>query len=153
MSQATWDKLDSLEPTTRQVAAALIGGKLSFDLDPVAIQRDIVRRMFEADTVEDALTPIDVTHAEDILDVPLLIRTFKFNPSEVEGGVGAYAMLEVAEIKSGEVRVVSSGSVNVMAALIKLAMENALPFKGYLHQLEEKTAQGFYPMVLRPFKG
>ncbi len=150
LSEAAWTKLGKVEPTTRQVAVALLEGRVSFDLDPEAIAADIARRILEAPDTNAALQLGVAVHAREILGQPIVITGFRFQESGFDSGPGAYAVLDAVNDDTGEGFAVTCGGVNVMAQLIRLAMDGDLPKRVKIIETDRQTKQGYYPMWLVP---
>lgn len=148
LSPQTWERLSELDPTTRGVAAALLGGDVQIDLDPGLIQADITRRVLEAPTAEDALKLGEAVNAEDYLDIPFVLRGFRFQESSFEEGPPVFAAMDVADPNTGETFVLTCGSVNVMAQIIKLQLEESLPREVKIVRSQRETRRGFSPMWL-----
>lgn len=148
LSPQAWEKLSKLDPTARVVAQALLGGRITFEPDPEAIQRDITQRILNAPSLDAALAMGQAVHSKEILGVPLVIRGFRFQESGFDKGPGTYAVIDAVHTETGEAIAVTAGSVNVMAALLKLAMENALPFEGRIVETDRPTRDGFFPQWL-----
>jgi hypothetical protein len=134
------------------VALALLGGEITFDLDPEKVAAAIASRILEAETVEDAFTMGGATPWQDRIGIPVTVLQVHFNQGRFDAGPGAYAVVRAAELNSGEIRTLTCGSVNVMAQLIKAELEGALPIKCRLIQAAQQTAQGFFPLWLEGVK-
>jgi hypothetical protein len=116
---------------------------------------EINEKIFAATSVEDVLGGVtgEAIHAENIVDVPLLVRSVRFNPSDVTNpnALPAYAVMDCIDTQ-GEVKVVTCGATTVMAQLYKLivlgAFDNGASVAVVIRRSKKPTRNGFYPMNL-----
>lgn len=112
---------------------------------------EITERIMAATTVDDVLSGAssELTKAENILGVPLMILSVRFNASDfaLTNPLGAYAVMDCVTTQ-GEKRVVSCGSETVMAQLYRLITMDALPVHVQINRTERATKSGFHPMSL-----
>lgn len=76
---------------------------------------DITKRMLEAETIEDLLGGTEPTAA--LVGVTFALVGWKWLRSQVAGGTGIFALLEVRDL-NGKDRQVTSGSQNILTALL-----------------------------------
>lgn len=117
-------------------------------VDPKEIQREIVLRIFQAETLEAIMQPVTTTVAEDVLGVTLQIRGYRRMPSTKADSALKYYMLIDAVNPQGEVLNVTCGSINVMARLAALNAHGFLPMFGAIVESTKETASGYKPMDL-----
>jgi hypothetical protein len=86
--------------------------------DPEIVTREILERIMNAETFDDAFVPQEVASWQDMLDTPVRVIDFKFNKSALENQA-IYAVVELALVDGGEVKTVTCGGRNVMMQLVK----------------------------------
>lgn len=129
-------------------------GSLETIQDPEEVARSIVRRILEAETADEVLSPRgEVTHAADVLNKALVLVAVEYRRSDLDEGAGVYALLSMAEAGSGEKLLVSCGSRNVMAQAYRLDRLGALPTGVRIVEAQKATAAGFRPMWLEKVEG
>lgn len=120
------------------------------EMDPEAVERDIINRILQAATVDEVLGTGDVRGARSILDQVVLIHSIKLNESDYTDGTGIYMIVECSDPDFGEDFIVSTGSGVCMAQLYRLSEMNALPCKAKFVQSKKPTKNGNFPMRLEP---
>lgn len=130
------------------VTRALTSGNIQLEQDPNEVQREIVERILGAETFEQAMSEPTVWHGRDVLDRELRILGVRWWASQYAEGPAAFATMDVVETSTGEVAVVTSSAIRVMAKLLRAAIEGRFPLVGFLRQADRMTAQGYYPMWL-----
>ena len=133
------------------IARAIAGGAAPTiaEQDPEEAARAIVARLLSAENEDELFGSRGAVHAEDVLNVPLTIRTVKWQRSSFENGASIYAVLEVVD-DNGEAFVVTCGSRNVMAVVLWLDTHGKLPtaYQVEIVRADRASAGGFYPMWL-----
>jgi hypothetical protein len=136
----------------QDVEAALLTDAELPELEPEdagEIAKGIVERILTAGTVDDVLDQGKTTPAKDVLDIPMLVRSVRWNRSALEGeGPSIYALLEVTLLDDGSEAVVTCGSRNVMAQLYRLATLGALDTPVMIKESTKPSASGRRPMWL-----
>lgn len=148
LTEATWERIASLGPTAADVARALVEGGLEVEPDPEEISRDMARRILEAPTPEAALDDQQPLGWQALLGQPVEVLEVRFQRSAFDGGAGAYAVAKACDPETGEVMLLTCGSRTVMAQLLKLAAEGALPAVVRLVRASKPTSSGYYPLRL-----
>lgn len=141
------------EQIARLIAGTTDADELWAQQDPEEAARAIVARILSSED-EDAVFGLGAkaTPADEVTDVPLIVRDVRFAASSFEAGPSVYALIDAVD-DSGEKLTVSCGSRNVMAQLHWLKVHGKLP-TGYavtISRAERATAGGFYPMWLRKY--
>lgn len=94
---------------------------------PEDAARGIVEDILSATSAEEVLDEAEVIHARDMLDVPFVLISARFNNSTAGGnGIAIYAMLDAA-LDTGERALISCGARNVVAQVHRLMQLNSLP--------------------------
>lgn len=103
---------------------------------------------------------LDVLAANDIFDLDktwqekdldaLLKRKLVFDSisrsdSTYQDGLGVFLVVRCTDPENGEEVVFSTGSVNIVAQLVKAHLLGAFPFVGRLIQAEKPSRNGYYP--------
>lgn len=118
------------------------------ETNPDEVALDIIRRVLDANTVDDVLGGAGAIHARDYLGRPFALRAVKFNRSNYDGaGPQFYAVLEGAD-ENGEKVVITCGARNVLAQAWKLDDMGALPVQVQLEEAPNPTEAGYRPMWL-----
>lgn len=112
--------------------------------DPEVVRRQIAERILSSDTVEAALTRRETTKAADVLGTPIVALGVTWMKSsfdeEEQSGPGAYAILEAFNPADGEGLTITTGALNVLAAL--RVIERAGGFPEPIVFVAGKAAQG-----------
>lgn len=141
-NQASLDRLDEI----------LLTGELNVEIvdDPAEISRQMVAELLRA---PDDLALQSFGEAEpwgDYLNVPVELHGFKWRKSEFEGeGAPIYFIVDAVTLNDGARRVLTTGSMSVLAQLSNMARRGTLV--GGVWQLvesEKPTRAGFKPRWL-----
>lgn len=99
--------------------------------DPEVVRRQIAERILSSESVEAALEQRKTTKAADIVGVPVVARGVTWMKSafddEDQSGPGAYAILDAFNPADGEALVVTTGALNVLAALRVIERAGGFP--------------------------
>lgn len=101
----------------------------------------------------DDLFDLDQTWQEKDLD-KLLKRKLVFDSvtrsdSSYQDGLGVFLVVRCTDPENGEEVVFSTGSVNIVAQLVKAHVMGAFPFVGRVIQAEKASANGYYPQHIQ----
>lgn len=136
-------ELEARRKELAQAYAAILGDGEAVPqmADPELVTREILERIMNAETFEEAFRPQTLKAWSDLLGVPVKVLDFKLNPSGLEGQT-VYAVCELELLDgSGSKVTVTCGGKNVMMQLVK-ALE-----KGWLGQsvtlMEKPTSEGY----------
>lgn len=113
-----------------QVADVLLNGTDLGVVDENAMTQDMVQRILESETLEDAFSNFTSVPAKDIEGVLIDINGVAFARSAFEQGPAVYALLNAKRHDTGEDVVVSMGGRTLMAALVWAMRHRAMPFQG-----------------------
>lgn len=137
---------DGVNPLTARIAKL---GLLDVgSADVVAFQ--IAQRIMDSETAEDVLAEQTLPDAEEFMDQAIQVNEVGFLKSDFEGGLGLYAVIAGQMVGNGEAFRFSCGGTNVVAQLAKLMELDALPVNVVLTKAARPSAQGFFPLWLRP---
>ena len=147
----------AIEPTAelvRMAYDAIQNGTLPPEVgDPNVTQRLILQRIRQG-TFEQSLEPTSgLVSLREWIDRPAIYQGFHFNPSSFRGNEdnaspsSVYAVIEVADLETGEAETVQFGGVNVLMQLVKAWEERKFPFVATL--VGSKTGQGYTTFWLR----
>lgn len=76
----------------------------------------------------------------------LEIRAFRASPSQFEGRLGVFLVLDTIDLETGESRVVTCGSELAMAQVLNAWKRDRLPIQVQVFKKETPTRRGYYPM-------
>jgi hypothetical protein len=134
---------------TASEAIDALRGKITVKVeDPAEIQRQMMERILESDNVEDILGRNAATHAQDMLDRPLMLNSVRYMRSKYKDGIPVFAVLEVTDGETGTEHAVTCSAQNVMTQAAMLWKLDALPIGVVIRRAEDPTANGFYPLWL-----
>lgn len=115
--------------------------------DPELISQEIMRRILEAETVEEVLEMAGTTSAKDIVGVAFTLTDAVIMKSAFDEGAPVYMLLDVADPDTGKAYKVNCGGRNVMAQVYRLKQLGALPTTVKLVEAGT-TAAGHKPLWL-----
>jgi hypothetical protein len=136
--------LDS-QPGLREAFLAML--ELVPEPDGDATAR-IVASILGSQTVEDLDAPWTSEGMREYADVALRIKRIVKMPSDYQGGLGVYLVCYVDQPGIGEEFILSTGSVSIVAQLVRAHSLGALPLTIVPKIAAKPTRQGFYPMHL-----
>lgn len=141
-NQQSLDRLDEI----------LLTGELEVEIidDPAEISRQIVAQLLAAG---DDLALQQFGEAEpwgDYLNVPMELHGFRWRKSEFEGeGAPIYFIVDAIKLDDGSRRVLTTGSMSVLAQLSNMARRSTLVGGVWmLTEAEKPTRAGFKPRWL-----
>lgn len=123
--------------------------------DPDAISREIIAQLLNATSDDELENRKALSWRDELLEVPLELRSFHWRPSTFKDeetglpqGSRVFFVVQAVRMDTGEFVTTTTGSANVLAALVNLAKRGRIP--GAIRQLEklEKTRNGFTPLIL-----
>ena len=111
----------------------------------------IASQILAADTVDGVLAGLpDTVGLTDLLDQDIVIHDVRLRPSDQEDSLGAYALVAFTRDGETEQGVFTTGSVNVLAQLVRLHQLGAFPAKVRPYQTQSKSNPKNKPLWLRP---
>lgn len=151
MSTTPTQSTDVVEVQDLEVVARALRGEGELEVrDPETVQREIVSRILQAQTVEDVFNRHQPTSWRELLGVPLSVLSVSWHRSAFEESLGVFAIVAAAAADTGEVEQLVTGGANVCAQLLALQRAGALPIKVRLVESDNATAAGYKPLWLDP---
>lgn len=111
--------------------------------EPDEARRQIMQRIASAESIEDLLTEGETLGARDLLGRPLEMFDVRWQPSDYEGGVGYYAVVDCADLASGDKHTFTTGADKLCGKLAVAASQGWLPFRAQIVESERTTRAGY----------
>lgn len=108
----------------------------------------IVMEIMGAQSIEDLDKPWDVEGMRDYDGTVLQVQSITKMPSDYQTGLGCYLVCRCSQPGLGEVFTLTTGSVNIVAQLVRAHTLNAFPLEVIPRQSEKPTRKGYRPMHL-----
>lgn len=108
----------------------------------------IVMEVLGAQSVEDLDKPWDVEGMRDYDGTMLQVQSITKMPSDYKTGLGCYLVCRCSQPELGEVFTLTTGSVSIVAQLVRAHTLNAFPLEVIPRQSEKPTKKGYRPMHL-----
>jgi hypothetical protein len=89
----------------------------------------IAARILTAETADDVLTLSEPTKFADLIGHRIEVVSFVMRSSDIEDGIGAYAMIGYDDVDTGETGFTSCGASGVLAQLARMFQLGRLPFR------------------------
>lgn len=117
--------------------------------DPAEISRSIIAQLLDAESDEELQGFGEATGWRELLGVPMELHSFKWLRSTIEGG-GApiYFVVNAYDLKDGVKRVLTTGSMNVLAQIVNMYKRGALEGSVWKLVQMDETKSGFHPLKL-----
>jgi hypothetical protein len=132
--------------TLEQVEDVLLHGGAFAPVSEDDVQRDMVRRILESETIGEAFDTFQSTPLDAIIEAPVAIGEVAWMKSAFEQGPAVYALLKVTLLKDhvgtgkkGDVLTVSMGGATAMAAFVWAQRHAAMPFSGAFSRERSRT--------------
>jgi hypothetical protein len=109
----------------------------------------IMLAVLAAGSWEQLSDPWETDNAERLAGKTLLIERVTRHPSDIAGGLGIFLVAHGTDMRSGEKVVFSTGSLGVMAQLVRAHTAGWLPLFAQLVIAERATKDGFRPQHLK----
>lgn len=93
--------------------------------------------------------PWETSDIAQLQGVTLRIDRLARRPSDIGGGLGFFLVVHATAVRTGEVHVITTGSVAVVAQLARAHMAGWLPLYAQFVIAERATANGFRPHHLK----
>lgn len=140
---ATLDRLDEI------LLTGDIGGAEIVD-DPAEIARSIVQQLLTAENDEELQDFGNAEGWKNYLDIPMELHGFRWRASTIEGeGSPIYFIVSAIKLDDGSRKVLTTGSMNVLAQLSNMARRGTLNGSVWmLTEADKLTARGYKPMWL-----
>lgn len=108
----------------------------------------IVMQIMGATGVEDLDKPWDVEGMRDYEGTAMVVHGITKMPSDYNTGLGVYLVCRVSQPGIGEEFVLTTGSVSIVAQLVKAYQLDAFPLEVVPRESEKPTRKGYRPMHL-----
>jgi len=109
---------------------------------------NILDQLARATTVAQLDQPWRSGGLGDYRDRPIIITGMRRMPSDYTGGLGWFLVLDIVDPSTGETAVVTTGSMSVVAQLVKAWVMDAFPLAVIPRLSRKPTKDGFYPQHL-----
>ena len=83
---------------------------------------------------------------KDLNGKRLQINAFRASPSQYEGRLGVFLILDAIDLETGEARIVTCGSEMAMAQVLNAWDKGRLPVRVEVFKKETPTKRGYFPM-------
>lgn len=138
------------EPTPQEVVRWIAGTSEMDDSDPEDTMRSIMARILSATTAEDILSGHKVTHAQDILNMPIKVDSVKWQKSRMNDGSACYAVITAESLEGEQKLTITCGGRNVMTQLLAFQVHQLYPVRCVIRPSSKPTEAGYYPLWLEP---
>lgn len=138
-----------LEPREVDIAR-LMGDVMPEAEDSDVVQRQMVARILEAETLEGIFADFKTTATRDLIGVPIQIASCRLREGEQDGKKGVYMLLDCARLDDGEVFVANTGAPQIMAVVWGSMLHNALPIQVEVAEAQAAKAGRSAPLRLNP---
>lgn len=135
------------DPALVQRFAAMVGMLPTAGDDDGGAER-IVAAILNAASWEDLDAPWRARGGEAYKDVPQRIESVKTRPSEYGQGLGVYVVVEAVNLSNGEGITWTTGSISIVAQLVRAHCVGALPLFATLRVAERPSKSGNFPQHL-----
>lgn len=108
----------------------------------------IVGQILEAQSVEELDRPWDAEGMRDLRDTVVRVNSVHKMPSDYRKGLGTYLVCNCTDPASGEQFVLTTGSVSIVAQLVRAHALGGLPLEVVPKMAEKASKNGYFPMHL-----
>ena len=108
----------------------------------------IIRQLMGAQTAADLNAPFSLEGLQGWEGKAIVVNGIKRMPSDYDSGLGLYLVCDITDPASGERKVVSTGSTNIIVQLVKAHQLGAFPVTCIPRFAKKPTANGYTPMHL-----
>lgn len=102
-----------------------------------------------ADSWDQLDAPWSTTSTDDAIGVVVTVTDLSRRPSDFAEGLGVYLIVSGYRTETGEPITYTTGSVSVVAQLVRAYAIGALPLTTKLVKAERASANGYYPVHLQ----
>jgi hypothetical protein len=135
----------ALDPGTVEAYASILASVPDAGRDGF---EGMLRQLLEAQDATDLDAPWRSEGLEAFRNTPLVITGIRKMPSEYEGGLPWFLVIDAAVVGTGERVTISTGAVSVVAQLARAWALGALPLKVIPRQSDRPSKAGYYPQHL-----
>lgn len=108
----------------------------------------IVMAVLGSESIEDIDKPWDAEGMRDFENTMLRVHDLHKMPSAYAGGLGVYLVCQCSQPEVGDMFVLTTGSVSIVAQLVRAYTLQALPLDVIPRKSERATKRGYWPMHL-----
>lgn len=126
--------------------AALIRGEAVEASDPAIVAEAIARRILFAETEAEAFSDISTWSSKDNVGKAYEVHDCVVLRSTFGDGKGGFLAIQVVDLDTGEVGVLTTSATKIGAKLLWLRLHDAFPRKVRIVQAERASSNGFYPL-------
>lgn len=116
--------------------------------DPAEISRSIVSQLLSAESDEELQNFGNAEGWKDYVGVPMELHGFRWQKSDFDQGAPIYFVVQATDLTTGERKVLTTGSMNVLAQLSNMARRGTLVGGVWMLTEGGKTRSGFTPLWL-----
>lgn len=109
----------------------------------------IFSQLAGAESIDDLNAPWTAGDMEQYADLPLTIDSISKSESTYGGGLPFFLVVGAVVEETGERVTVTTGSVNIVAQLVRAYAAGLFPVRARVQIAERPTAKGFYPQRLQ----
>lgn len=118
--------------------------------DSEAIQLKIVEQIARADSLEALFADHSSIGTKDIVGKPILISDCRLVESTITDSRGVYMLIEAADLTTGEVMLLNSGSPKIMMVIYQLKKRGMLPVECAVREVAPARPGRNAPLGLDP---
>lgn len=85
---------------------------------------------------------------EKLINVPIVVTGIRKVPSSFQGGLPWFLVIDAGIVATGELTTITTGSVSVVAQLVKAHQLGAFPLRVIPRQADRPSAAGYFPQHL-----
>lgn len=108
----------------------------------------ILQAVLDAQGLQDLDAPWRSSGLEDWANLPLRITGLKRMPSDYDGGLPFFLVVQAVQPATGEIVTITTGAVSIVAQLAKAWSAGWFPLDVIPRKAARPSARGFYPMHL-----
>lgn len=144
-------ELETVDMDNLELAILGQGELAVIEDDPNQAARDMAVRVLAAETEDEIFADDSALSADDLLGVPLLIRSVRWLPSTKEGeGPNVYAVINGTRGDDGSEIVLTCGGQRVMLQLLQAGRKNLFPLQKAVKFVKIETSRKRHTLRLIP---
>lgn len=132
-------------PGLRQVFLAML---MEVPDPPDDATARIVAQILEAGSVEELDRPWDAEGMRELANTVIRVESVHKMPSDYANGLGTYLVCHCVQPELGEKFVLTTGSVSIVAQLVRAHAQGWLPLDVVPRMAEKPSKNGYFPMHL-----
>jgi hypothetical protein len=112
----------------------------------------LIEAIFNAGSEQELSSRFGTASEDEMLNREIIVNRIERMPSDYRDGLGIFLVIHFYDTKTQRPGTFTSGSMAVLAQLVRAYAEGWLPLHCKLMKAEKKTKAGFYPHHLHVFK-